>query len=253
MIRNQERVCINLTDEELNKSIYRIFSIERLLEIFDKKEITLVRPHKWDDPFENYIFNKLSKTQKTGNKNKLFEFFKNSLYGQCWTFLEESEAMWRIYAPNKNGVKVKTTIYNLIETMQLQMYAIAEMCPYIAKVKYQSVEELEKFYNELVNNFTGHSEKDILNLVNSITIKRFEYKYEEEVRLIYFEPFETLKTDTIRFKIDPEFQFDEIILDPRMNDDLCNIYIKIINEYFGYPPTLKFEKSTLYALPKFNT
>jgi|TARA_B110000037_G_C16812918_1_gene380444 hypothetical protein len=48
---------IFLTDEELDKNIYRVFSFKRLKEIFDTKKVTLVKPKRWNDPFENFILN----------------------------------------------------------------------------------------------------------------------------------------------------------------------------------------------------
>jgi hypothetical protein len=249
MIRNSKRNCINLKEDELQIPIYRVFSIDRLIEMFETKKLTLVRPHKWDDPFENYVFNKLSKTQKTDKKNKFFEVYKNSLYGQCWTFLKESDAIWRIYAPSKNGVKVKTTIHNLLETIQLESYAIAEMSCYISKVIYEGLEKLEKIYEELTSNFEEQTPEGIWKLVNSITIKRPEFAHEEEVRLIYFESWGNSKSDTVSFALSPGFQFDEIIFDPRMPDSIYETYKDRIQNFYNYP--MKIDKSQLYTLPKF--
>ena len=43
--------------------------------------------------------------------------FKENLYGQCWTKTRESDAMWRIYSPNKNGVRIMTTPRKLLTAL----------------------------------------------------------------------------------------------------------------------------------------
>ena len=48
---------ININREEQNKAIYRVFSVDRLLKLFEKKENVLVKPKLWDDPFENFMMN----------------------------------------------------------------------------------------------------------------------------------------------------------------------------------------------------
>ena len=105
---------IHLTEEDLDKPIYRIFSFKRLEEIFKEKKLTLAKPKKWDDPFENFILN------STGTLPDGREFqigFRDNYYGQCWSLTVESDAMWRIYSPEKDGVKVKTTIRKLFQPL----------------------------------------------------------------------------------------------------------------------------------------
>jgi hypothetical protein len=111
---------IFLKEKDLDKPIYRIFSFERLKQIFDEQQLTLVKPSLWDDPFENFILNSTGRLPD----GRVFEIrFRNTFYGQCWSLTRESDAMWRIYSPDKNGVKVKTTIrklfssfFNIVET-----------------------------------------------------------------------------------------------------------------------------------------
>ena len=47
--------CIDFGQQEDGKNIYRIFTIDRLIEMFDEKVNTLVKPELWDDPFENFL------------------------------------------------------------------------------------------------------------------------------------------------------------------------------------------------------
>lgn len=43
--------------------------------------------------------------------------FRSDFYGQCWTLKSTSDAMWRIYSPKKDAVRVRTTIRKLAESL----------------------------------------------------------------------------------------------------------------------------------------
>jgi len=43
MIINADRNCINLAKADHNKTVYKVFTIERLIEIFETNKLTLVR------------------------------------------------------------------------------------------------------------------------------------------------------------------------------------------------------------------
>ncbi len=73
---------IHLTDSDLDRPLYRIFGFARFVEVFEEKQLTLVKPKKWDDPFENFILN------STGILPDGMEFqfgSRDAFYGQCWT------------------------------------------------------------------------------------------------------------------------------------------------------------------------
>jgi hypothetical protein len=79
--------------------IYRIFSIDRFVELARTRQNVLVSPYKWDDPFENFLLrcpvrDASGRTLRMGNLAERW-------YGQCWTSTRESDAMWRIYSPEK--------------------------------------------------------------------------------------------------------------------------------------------------------
>ena len=76
--------------------------MKRLLELFQTRHNVLVAPEKWDDPFENFIL-KSDRVSRRG------------WYGQCWTWQRASDAMWRIYSGDKNGVRMRSTPAKLLE------------------------------------------------------------------------------------------------------------------------------------------
>lgn len=216
---------INIEESDLDRPIYRIFKFCRLEELFQEHKLTLVKPQKWDDPFENFIFN------STGEliDGKTFTFgFRDQFYGQCWSFNKENDAMWRIYSPDKDGVKVKTTIRKLFlplyettdKTFEVdgQSYNISS---FIGKVEYKNTKSLKKILtdtkemNKIVNDQTGKL------CAGTFYYKRPAFKHEKEVRIIYCEYDKRKLFDTYKFQINAIDLIDEIILDPRMSKDKC--------------------------------
>lgn len=91
------RNIININD--LDTPVYRIFSLERFLELFTEKQLVQVQPSMWDDPYEHFLL----KTEVVSDDGEVgsLENLYNSWYGQCWTENEDTDAMWRIYSPEK--------------------------------------------------------------------------------------------------------------------------------------------------------
>lgn len=71
-------------------SIYRVISVERFFEMIEEKFLVLVKPWKWDDPFEDL----LSKTTVINKNGESIGFsVTNDYFGQCWTLKEESDGI----------------------------------------------------------------------------------------------------------------------------------------------------------------
>lgn len=238
---------LNILDEEEDTPLYRIFSWTRLLETFCKNKLALVRPSKWDDPFENYFLKKTEAIQDNDNKRKFYSAHKNSLYGQCWSLHGETDAMWRIYSPDKNGVKVKTTIGKLLEELQIHT-SLKKFC-FIGKVEYFKEEIILDRFDEYKNLF-NEPEKDFINLAKSLLLKRVEFNHEREVRLIHYHTWINGANDVISFEVDPILLFDEIVFDPRMSDLEYEEHKYFLQSKFNYERPIK--KSQLYTLPDLN-
>ncbi len=81
---------IGLSDVEMDQYLYRIISVDRLVELFANRQNVLVRPSQWDDPFENFV----PKSQAKLSSGDVVTFdFNNDFYGQCWTTQKASDAM----------------------------------------------------------------------------------------------------------------------------------------------------------------
>jgi hypothetical protein len=44
---------VNIDNPDLY--IYRVFKVNRLIEMFKTKKLVVVKPELWDDPFENFL------------------------------------------------------------------------------------------------------------------------------------------------------------------------------------------------------
>ncbi|WP_161804128.1 hypothetical protein [Komagataeibacter europaeus] len=51
----KSRIGKNIFDVDLNQKIYRVFPLSRFIELNVTQSNALVRPAKWEDPFENYF------------------------------------------------------------------------------------------------------------------------------------------------------------------------------------------------------
>jgi len=226
---------LNIKEEDLDKEIYRIMPIHRLLEIFDIEKLTLVKPEMWDDPFENLLLKGTAKT--SDGKIVDFRSISDSVYGQCWTLHKETDAMWRIYSQDKQGAKVKTTIRKLIDALQFQSGQFAKVHCFIGKVNYLTQKDLvSKLMGINLLNTSGSG------IAESLIYKRKEFKHEKEVRLIY-----TDKSDGVhQFKIDPYDLFDEIVFDPRINKYLFATYQNSLKNK-GYKKSIR--QSVMYQVP----
>lgn len=232
------RDTLNIANDKMDREIYRIMPIDKLLQIFEIKKLTLVKPKLWDDPFENMLLNGVGKT--SNGEQVDFSLLRDSVYGQCWSLHQETDAMWRIYSNDKQGAKVKTTIRKLLNALQASEGQYAKIKCFIGEVQYAKTQK------DLVSNLINI---DLLNadgsgIPESLIYKRAEFSHEREVRLIYTD---NSNSDIHQFTIDPHDLFDEIVFDPRINDYLFEAY-KTALENNSYSKSIR--KSVMYQPPK---
>ncbi len=227
---------LNIKNKDLDREIYRIMPIHRLLEAFDIEKLTLVKPEMWDDPFENLLLKGTAKTSEGETLN--FSPIRDAVYGQCWTLHKETDAMWRIYSQDQQGAKVKTTIRKLLDSLQSQSGNFAKVHCFIGEVEYLTQKDLvSKLKSINLLNTSGSG------IAESLIYKRKEFKHEKEVRLLYTENSERFH----QFKIDPYELFDEIVFDPRINKHLFDSYQSSLKRK-GYQKSIR--QSVMYQVPK---
>lgn len=236
--------CVNFTDNlDLDTPIYRTMPIERLIQILESRKLTLMKPKKWEDPFENsFLLSKFILDGKPVNLNP-----RKSIYGLCWTIHQESDAIWRIYSHDKRGVTVKTTPRKLLKSLNAAIGAFSSISCFIGKVKYLEKTEIYDEYKKIAQRI---SQSDGKPLAESLLYKRAAFNHENEVRLLYHEHDKDCENDLFQFDINPYDLFDQIMFDPRLDRSIYDIYKDGIVK-LGF--TGKIIKSILYDMPEKDT
>lgn len=230
---------INMDASLLDKPVYRIMPIHRVLQSLEDEQLTLVKPKKWDDPFENAL---LASTFKTDNGENAALSAKDSVYGQCWTLHRETDAMWRIYSANKDGVRIKSTPRKLLSALRESDLRFSTIRCFAGKVTYLSKSDLLSKFGEInLLNSNGSG------IAESLLYKRREFSHEREIRLIYSGPDGDCTNDVYPFSIDPNTVFESLTFDPRMNPELRKAY-RLAFDNKGYSGRVL--KSTLYNPPE---
>lgn len=254
---------INLNEQDLEKNIYRIYPLNRFIEILKSKNNVLVRTSLWEDPFENFILNS-SGQLPSGQQFTIAS--RDKYFGQCWSLKKESDAMWRIYSQHiKNektgnlitdniGVKVKSTIRKVFEPLcSLQKTAINpfdglpyNLTSFMGKVQYKSkkdlIELLIKDASKYVFDQSGKGQ------ASTLMLKRIAFTHEKEVRIVHSYD-ECNESDKVySYPIDPNYCFEEIVVDPRIPYE-DYLIIKSLIQKAGYKN--KIIQSGLYKIERF--
>jgi len=205
-----ERNFLNLTQKQKDAPIFRVISIERLFQLFNNNENVLVKPKLWEDPFENYIMNSTGELQD----GRMFSIdFREHFFGQCWTRTRESDAMWRIYSPDGNGVRIRTTPRKLLKSLYDSADEFKDIHCFIGKVNYYTTPKLEQLLQEKASDWiidsTGAGQ------AQTLLFKRIPFKHENELRLI-FNSQGKIDSDIYPYPINSKELIDDIVFDPKI-------------------------------------
>lgn len=231
----------NLSQKDFEIPIYRIISKKRLIDLFVTKTNVLVHPSCWDDPFENLLLK--SKVKEADGSLTQYPFHQH-VYGQCWTTLKGSDAMWRIYSPNTDGIRIKTTIKKLISSLNKATAQLGYTTCAIGKVNYWSEQKFHQFGSEV---FGGLGVKND-HIFESLLVKRKAFSHEEEIRLIYHDVERRASENLYRYEVNPFELVDQLMIDPRLDKTEANKLKHELVELTGFRPE-KIKRSLLYAVP----
>ncbi|WP_324781036.1 DUF2971 domain-containing protein [Thiobacillus sedimenti] len=207
-----------------DSSLYRILGFDRLVDLFESKQLYFSHPSAWEDPCEKLLEHRLSP----------------NIFAQCWCKSGVSDAMWRIYSPNQLGVRIRTNKQKLREQLKA-----SGMDFRLKDVKYKRESELnyeiEAIADELAQSFR------LSVAFDSLFMKRLAFKHESEVRVaIYKQGADTNETSLgIRVPIDPFVLIESVLIDPRAPDPYVRAYKHFLKEQLGFPG--RVAQSALYA------
>lgn len=226
---------------EIDLPIYRIIPFESFLEMITTNNLTLVKTRLWKDPYENF-FLKCNAFLQNGTPVDM-KGLQEQIFGQCWTLFPETDAFWRIYSHNINGVRLKSTVRKLLDAIFDNHSNATLATSFIGKVRYDSQQNINALFTN--PNYIGSISSLSAALIDAQLIKRIEFEHEKEVRLLYqvdsFSP--DIQNNIKSFVIDPNELIDEVMLDPRITGRNENIYRKTLQS-LGYKNPIV--KSQLY-------
>ena len=190
--------------------LYRIMPLRHMVDLFESRELYFASPSSWDNPYERVL------------KHKGSDF----AFAQCWCTKAVSDAMWRIYSPDRASVRIRSTRAKVL-AVGARIKATTHATFRLDEVTYKSAKEMDSelasIATELKAGFTMKRATDALFL------KRDAFDYEAEVRAIAFlQPKkDTVPQSNLRVHIDPHALVDSILFDPRAD----STYVKIVTHF----------------------
>ena len=254
-----------------NKKIYKYLSLDKFLYLLEKKTLSLVQATKhWEDPYEGIavdskiqgyidyvknvdnvklnnevlekdidIINGLPQNIKDSAERSIVlqRHQKKLVHGTSWTLNPESDAMWRIYSPDKHGIQIQTTVGKLKCTLKQVKSPKSWIETYytVGKVSYDL------------------PTKTHINLEEDFLFKGKAFEHEQEVRGLVqpIHPHVSYSqipkdVDFINAKIVDNF-IEKVIVDPMAED----WFVNAVTSYCKKEDILYCEKSKLYTKPSF--
>ena len=223
--------------EDENKALYRILPFDSLLQMLNDKTITLVQPSLWEDSYENFLLKE--HILRNGEMIPIYMLDK-MFYGQCWTSKASSDALWRIYSPDKKSVRIRTRIKKIMSLSPPNDEGIM----FLGKVEYYKQSKIEDDLRSL-----GTLTMDQLTqiLLQSLFVKRTSFQHESEYRIVLMQDFKSDHDGPIKvLGIEPLDFIETILFDPRADDSYVERCTKILSKSFGFPKS-RIKKSELYS------
>ncbi len=235
---------VNIDDD--SQSIYRVLDPSHLFDLFETKSLALVPPRMWEDPYENVFADSFGVDQKNKKVRYSYEGYVKNIFGICWTLIEETDASWRIYSPEKNRIKIKTSLKKLSKVVTKLDEDFFQSR--IGKVKYYSEKTIKRNISDIINKLSNFGRPDLIEEL--YLIKRNVFKHEKEVRLLVRLPqvsgneihsllYFSGEEEVCIIPVDNPNDFvEEIVFDPRMPNNLVRVYEYYLKNHFGYPNTI---------------
>src|SRR5579871_782472 len=94
---NEESGFVGIKD--IDEPIYRIFPFWSFEEALRLRQLVLVSPQKWEDPFEKLPERiMITNTLTSPWTQKAISDSLKPAFGQCWSRNRESDTLWRAYS-----------------------------------------------------------------------------------------------------------------------------------------------------------
>lgn len=242
-----------LNVENDDTKIFRLLEVHHLFEMFENRQLILVSPRLWDDPYEDFLTHCYGFDPREPKTRISYHGYAELIFGQCWTLNEDKDSTWRIYSPNKTKVKIQTTIKKLhgsVSQIKDQLFR-----SYLGKVTYHSESEIKENISTEIKNDKLH----YTNIVENFCFKKRDtFTDEREIRLmarLHKEEKYSNATyqdsnnhDICNLPLENVHEvIEEVVFDPRTPDSLVRAYTNHLNNTFNFKGIIK--KSTIYDSP----
>ena len=204
--------------------LYKYMPLEHALGTLKNKRLWLADPGTWEDPFEKRFLN--ARYKKADGTETDFPY-SGRTFATCLTRDRSSEAQWNVYSRGSIGIKfvINTTI--LLEQLNEFAQKHSTFKVFFGKVEYHKREEIEqkqllklKFEAEEkgVSIKKSLREKDFC--ARLFLLKRHDFKYEDEIRIIVFKDVKTDAKGTVFDYVCANHElFPQLMISPRVKEN----------------------------------
>jgi hypothetical protein len=214
-------------DLSSDMKLYRYVTLEHFMSFVETRQFHLTNVNLWDDKWE-VILSKLPEVDEKGERISSYYSFYELIFGQCWSLAQESDAMWRIYSPNKTGLRVTTSVekFKLIGGVKRWRLGIVTYFKHIEDILEKAQLDTSPFGDAL--------------------FKRSAFDHEREVRFLthgdFLDKFNREQSH-VSLPVNPSEFIEGVTIDPRADE----WYVETISKYcerigLGIKPI----KSSLY-------
>ncbi|MFF2481307.1 DUF2971 domain-containing protein [Paenibacillus sp. NPDC058071] len=205
------RQAIRLGNEvEGDLPVFRYQTLSQFMTLIEKSEMYLSRITTWDDKWEA-PFDQLPTVNDDGTFRYASYNSRQDLFGQCWTSNGESDALWRIYSPNKEGVMIGTTAKKFLDLKGIHNGLFG-------KVAYSDFKEITEFPQ---------------GMLDQALVKRKAYEHENEYRLVtVFQEPEFANINYVNISVELNDFIESVTIDPRASKwfvEMVECYCKRAN------------------------
>ena len=218
---------LNIADPDA--PIYRIYPLWFFEEALRLRQLVLVAPEGWEDPYEILPSRVMIVHERTAPSQQRPLGPLRPAYAQCWSNTRESDTLLRAYSrvvkdsqfgrntsPRDEGVRVRSTSRKLLQGLEAWSPSPAAKSCFIGAVLYADGEQILQDLTNLIDQHGAEALAEGRLRAALLLLKRSAFQHEAEVRLIYIEARDVPAASLVRVPINPNDVFDEVTFDPRL-------------------------------------
>jgi hypothetical protein len=210
--------------------LYRFLPFQMLVEIFETGRLSFSCPSIWDDPYEPIV------------KHDLYR----KMFAQCWSRVSVSDAMWRIYSPDRYSVRITTTEKALRDQMTRALSDGSRFRWKMGDVHYRSTRYIKEMSKDLRPRLFSESAEECA--IDSLLYKRSAFQHEGEYRVAVFHRAQGRLGDRIPVPVDPHALVRAVMMDPRAPNAIVDVMQFYLKKKIGFKGRVK--RSSLYEAPE---